>query len=1215
VANRCPGRCYFGDGDGDGLIGSTDMSKLNLILNGKPVSFDNVNPPCQDVFDLDGDGIIGSTDKSLLSLILNGKQVNLGPFALTVISPPGSPIVRVGETVGIEVELRKVGMQGRAGWGVGFEVLSGSASLWGGDCSVSGDELCEETDGIRYDISGRVSANGRARMVVKPTAQGAILVSVFVPPVPVIGIGETVATQVQIQAYLDTDGDGLPDDWENLYGCMQTNTVDNLADYEPDGLTNQQEYSAGTNPCLADTDSDGMPDGWEVNYSACVNPLVGDSLADWDGDGYTNLQEYQNGYNPCIFTDLIPPVITIVSPPDGMTTNATISIYITYSDTGSGVDTSSLHVYHNDVDITTGLTVGDTCTVGRVTGVSEGGNLIRAYIEDLAGNAAEDSALVLVESGLPPVLWFVSPVDGQTVLTNTPYFRIEYEDPGSVGVNPASLVVILDYTLNITARFDVYSGFAEWWPKKESALSSGAHRLEARVEDYFGNLSLPVIINIFVSFSGGNPTIVLLTPNFTIGGDTVTITGAFFGDTVKVFFPGTLGAVAADSVWPNGSTEIVAKVPGSVISGKAWVQNLEGSTPNEINSNSVEFTYGLPYAYITNRGSHRVTIFDYRDNTFPAPESVAMPPTNPTPYQADVTPDGRWVLVANWSTMTVTAIDVLNNHAIKNTVAINCGSPAPGKPQAIAISPDGSRAFVGTDNRMIAAVEIKKLLGAAPPTCADATLSEAYSEGSVFRYLDFSPDGQRVLVATDNIQDVNGKVLSVDSGRYYQSDDNSNLNYLNAQVYEMTQADAKRNPSGVGFLPQRMSAAPANPWWALVVNAADNLTSDYMEDGVILEMPGRVEHGILLTNESGLHPACFGGMDVAISPLGHRAVLAFNYSNNLGILDNPESNGTILAATASTANCNYTTQTGCTWPWVRELEYTPYRNKVIAAIWGATAANSYLKVLSADTASIPLGTPGTISASLYITKDHSSLQGPEGIGVWPHFDRDGDKISDYIEAFNYQGILRLNGSVDYLNPTVADTVQSFGQPNNEIGLIGAFQLPHEGIGYRHFYNVTADFNTDNWGTLRMLQTIEAVGREWNLRYPAGPRISIADMSHRQGGPFPPHKSHKNGNDIDVLYVLDNGTEGKMDFCNGDACNHVPFPPNYSQSMTRELIDIFIKLGASKIIVDPATGITAGGVVEFEGISTGDDPCGDWDNNAQKCTGGRGHSHHFHVRIP
>ncbi|MFO1499272.1 MAG: binary toxin-like calcium binding domain-containing protein [Verrucomicrobiota bacterium] len=88
--------------------------------------------------------------------------------------------------------------------------------------------------------------------------------------------------EVEADAAVDSDGDGMADAWEQAYG-LAVGTNDSTVDADNDGLTNLEEFNTTTIPSNPDTDGDGLKDGAEVKTH-----LTKPGVADTDGDGVSD---------------------------------------------------------------------------------------------------------------------------------------------------------------------------------------------------------------------------------------------------------------------------------------------------------------------------------------------------------------------------------------------------------------------------------------------------------------------------------------------------------------------------------------------------------------------------------------------------------------------------------------------------------------------------------------------------------------------------------------------------------------------------------------------------------------------------------------------------------------------------------------------------------------------------------------------------------------
>ena len=118
--------------------------------------------------------------------------------------------------------------------------------------------------------------------------------------------------------FVDSDYDGMPDNWEVANGLEPLDDADADGDPDGDGIQNQYEYALGFNPRLAttsgtpdstkDRDGDGMKDRQEAatgsfiwnsalqryTFVRVLNWEVPDANGDYDQDGLTNILELVN---------------------------------------------------------------------------------------------------------------------------------------------------------------------------------------------------------------------------------------------------------------------------------------------------------------------------------------------------------------------------------------------------------------------------------------------------------------------------------------------------------------------------------------------------------------------------------------------------------------------------------------------------------------------------------------------------------------------------------------------------------------------------------------------------------------------------------------------------------------------------------------------------------------------------------------------------------
>lgn len=234
----------------------------------------------------------------------------------------------------------------------------------------------------------------------------------------------------------------------------------------------------------------------------------------------------------------------------------------------------------------------------------------------------------------------------------------------------------------------------------------------------------------------------------------------------------------------------------------------------------------------------------------------------------------------------------------------------------------------------------------------------------------------------------------------------------------------------------------------------------------------------------------------------------------------------------------------------------------------------------------------SVSLAFQICGDDPSDVVEDAPSPW---DTDGDGISDSVET---------NTQNDFHNFLInfPDSNRSRALGFYDGGVLDwGINLPDTGTGYYHYIGGDPK-DSDDWGTLALINTIEQAGRQYAAQACSDSATAGAipmqsgDMSLRYGGlwqPDHPGGTHQNGTEVDVRYLRNDGMDG-LDLSDLFLRTNV-----YDRAATRHLIQCYLN--------DPAVI-----KIFYDSIYTEFDP--PFPGSVMDHDGDREHADHFHVRI-
>jgi murein endopeptidase len=138
-------------------------------------------------------------------------------------------------------------------------------------------------------------------------------------------------------------------------------------------------------------------------------------------------------------------------------------------------------------------------------------------------------------------------------------------------------------------------------------------------------------------------------------------------------------------------------------------------------------------------------------------------------------------------------------------------------------------------------------------------------------------------------------------------------------------------------------------------------------------------------------------------------------------------------------------------------------------------------------------------------------------------------------------------------------------------LIRGVQLPARGARFSTWdpnLHRSPNRGWRRWGTNRLVRVLLEVAREYRAAHPSARPLLIGDLSRPQGGNFGRqfgyvwHASHQNGLDADIYYPR------------RDRARRAPSTAaDINRRLSQELVDRFVRAGATKVFVGPGSGLT------------------------------------------